>query len=98
MRRQLLVELENLTPATNSSLEQLSQHAFRQTFGTQAAANDVPFDVVQKVLGHQSVQTTSIYVQAEKQRMMREVSQMFGKRNATERKVADSQPDAANTS
>ncbi|MGY6123876.1 hypothetical protein ACW9YQ_33870 (plasmid) [Paraburkholderia strydomiana] len=27
-------------------------HAFRHTLGTQATAEDVPLDVVQRVLGH----------------------------------------------
>ncbi|RAR48268.1 site-specific recombinase XerD [Paraburkholderia unamae] len=93
LRRQLLVELESLTPATQASLEQLSPHAFRHTFGTQAAANAVPIDVIQKVLGHQSVQTTSIYVQAETQRMMREVSLMFRKRNRAGRQDPDEVSD-----
>ncbi|MCX5544687.1 site-specific integrase [Paraburkholderia sp. CNPSo 3076] len=87
LRSRLLAELDGLTPATHACLERMSPHAFRHTFGTQAAANDVPLDVVQKVLGHQSVQTTSIYVQAEKQRMMREVGQMFGKRSTNEREA-----------
>jgi site-specific recombinase XerD len=33
---------------------------------------------VQRVLGHASLQTTSIYVQAEKQRMMREAALYYG--------------------
>lgn len=84
LRQRLLVELETLTPAVHASLEQISPHAFRHTFGTLAAANDVPIDVVQKVLGHQSVQTTSIYVRAERQRVMREIGQMYVKRAASE--------------
>lgn len=84
LRKRLLVELDNLSPATHAQLEQMTPHAFRHTFGTLAAANDVPIDVVQRVLGHQSIQTTSIYLQAEKRRMMNEVGAMFGRRNAHE--------------
>jgi site-specific recombinase XerD len=39
----------------------------------------VPVDVVQKVLGHASVQTTSIYVRAEKQRMMEELAGYYAR-------------------
>ncbi|MCA8022653.1 tyrosine-type recombinase/integrase [Burkholderia metallica] len=53
-------------------------HSFRRTFGTLA----VPLDVVQRVLGHASLQTTSTYVQAEQQRMIEETSRYFGKRVA----------------
>jgi integrase len=41
-----------------------SAHAFRHTFGTRAVARNVPTDVVQSILGHASLQTTSIYVKA----------------------------------
>ncbi|MCY0386567.1 site-specific integrase [Robbsia sp. Bb-Pol-6] len=77
VRRRLLRELPGLSPEAFAALSQLSPHAFRHTFGTQAAAQDVPLDVVQRVLGHQSMQTTSIYVQAEKQRMMREMGDYY---------------------
>jgi integrase len=59
----------------------MTPHAFRHTFGPLAAANDVPIDVVQRVLGHRSIQTTSIYLQAEKRRMMSEVGAMFVRRS-----------------
>ncbi|QGZ66956.1 phage integrase family protein [Paraburkholderia acidisoli] len=84
LRARLLAELQNLSPATHAQLEQTTPHAFRHTFGTLAAANDVPLDVVQRVLGHRSIQTTSIYLQAEKRRMMTEVGAMFGRRLESE--------------
>ena len=52
-------------------------HAFRHTFGTQAAAGNVPLDVLQRVLGHASLQTTTIYVQAEKKRSIDELGGFF---------------------
>jgi integrase len=51
-------------------LASTSAHAFRHTFGTRAVARDMPVDVVQAILGHASLQTTSIYVRAEQQRML----------------------------
>lgn len=55
-------------------------HAFRHTFGTQTVAGDVPLDVVQKLLGHSSLQTTTIYVQAEKKRSISEMGAFFSRR------------------
>lgn len=54
-------------------------HAFRHTFGTQAAAAEVPLDVLQRTLGHASLQTTTIYVQAEKKRSIVEMGEFFRK-------------------
>jgi integrase len=51
-------------------LANTSAHAFRHTFGTRAFARDMPVDVVQAILGHASLHTTSIYVRAEQQRML----------------------------
>jgi integrase len=62
-----------------------STHSSRHTFGTHAAAEEVPLDVVQKILGHASLQTTSIYVQAEKQRMLREAAQFYRRPKPDER-------------
>ncbi|MDR4127194.1 phage integrase family protein [Yanghanlia caeni] len=52
-------------------------HALRHTFATGAAAKQMPVDVLQKLLGHTSVQTTSIYVQAEKARTVQEVQKIL---------------------
>ncbi|BCZ85749.1 hypothetical protein PTKU64_94240 (plasmid) [Paraburkholderia terrae] len=60
-------------------LGQTNAHAFRHTFGTQSVADEVPVDVVQKVLGHASLQTTTIYVQAEKQRVLAEVAAYYAR-------------------
>ena len=75
----LIAQMPDLTTDEIKLLAGTSPHAFRHTFGTQATAEDVPLDVVQRVLGHASLQTTSIYVQAEKQRMLREVSDFYRK-------------------
>ena len=41
-------------------LANTSAHVFRHTFGSPAIARDMPTDVVQPILGHASLQTTSI--------------------------------------
>jgi integrase len=52
-------------------------HAFRHTFGTLSIAAGMAVDVVQTFLGHASLHTTSIYVQAKKKRMMEQASAYF---------------------
>jgi integrase len=42
--------------------------------GAQSVADEAPVDVVQKVLGHALLATTTIYMQAEKQRVLEEVA------------------------
>jgi integrase len=37
----------------------------------------MPIDVVQRILGHASLQTTSIYVRAERQRMLDAAAQYY---------------------
>jgi integrase len=71
--------MPDLTVAEMTQLTSTSPHAFRHTFGTQAGANEVPLDVIQRIMGHASLQTTTIYVQAERERMMRESSKYFAK-------------------
>ena len=58
-------------------LKRAGPHAFRHTFGTTAAAGEVPIDVLQKAFGHASIQTTTIYIQAEKQRSVDELGKFF---------------------
>ncbi|MEA3091242.1 MAG: hypothetical protein QOJ04_2584, partial [Caballeronia sp.] len=59
-----------LSHDAHAKLMKTSAHAFRHTFGTRAVAREMPVDVVQRILGHASLQTTSIYVRAERQRML----------------------------
>lgn len=54
-------------------------HAFRHTFVTQTIAQGVPVDVVQKASGHASISTTSIYIQAEKKRMLKELGKYYAR-------------------
>ncbi|WP_434116268.1 phage integrase family protein [Paraburkholderia caffeinilytica] len=66
--------VQGTLPATCSTddLAQLattSAHAFRHTFGTQAI-KQMPPNVVQAILGHTSLQTTSIYTRAERRQML----------------------------
>ncbi|MFL9922570.1 site-specific integrase [Paraburkholderia fungorum] len=58
-------------------LANTSAHAFRHTFGTRAVAREMPPDVVQAILGHASLQTTSIYVRAERRRMLEAAARYY---------------------
>jgi integrase len=78
--RQLAGELLRegvLSHDAHAQLLETSAHAFRHTFGTRAVARDMPIDVVQRVLGHASLQTTSIYVRAERRRMLDAAAQYY---------------------
>jgi len=69
----------DLDKNTRELILKLAPHALRHTFATGAAAHDMPVDVLQSLLGHTSVQTTSLYVQAEKARSVKEVQKIFSK-------------------
>jgi integrase len=77
MLTELVETMDDLSLNERMRLGQANAHAFRHTFGTQSVADEVPVDVVQKILGHASLQTTTIYVQAEKQRVVEEVARYY---------------------
>jgi integrase len=86
MVTELVETMDDLSRDERVRLGQANAHAFRHTFGTQSVADEVPVDVVQKVLGHASLQTTTIYVQAEKRRVVEEVARYYA--GAAARKTA----------
>ena len=67
----------DLDATERSALASCHPHSLRHTFGTAAAAKEVPLDVLQRVMGHASLQTTTIYVQAEKRRSVEEMGKFF---------------------
>ncbi|WP_250481192.1 phage integrase family protein [Caballeronia sp. GAOx1] len=77
MVTELVETMDGLSLDERVRLGQSNAHAFRHTFGTQSVADDVPVDVVQKVLGHASLQTTTLYVRAEQKRIFEEVAQYY---------------------
>lgn len=66
-----------LTDEQRSLLQRCAPHALRHTFASQAVAKEMPTDVLQRLLGHASLQTTSIYVQAERSRSIEEAAKIF---------------------
>jgi integrase len=87
MLKTLVEMMDGLSLDERARLGRANAHAFRHTFGTQSVADEVPVDVVQKVLGHASLATTTIYVQAEKKRVLEEVAGYYARR--TERGSAE---------
>jgi integrase len=77
MLTELVEKCDSLDLDDRIRIGQANAHAFRHTFATHSVADEVPVDVVQKVLGHASLQTTTIYVQAEKQRVLEEVARYY---------------------
>jgi len=53
-------------------------HALRHTFASGMVAKGVPVDVLQRLLGHMSIQTTTIYVRAERTRSIQELARIYG--------------------
>jgi len=80
-RRIAADETLDLTEQERSSLRGSGVHAIRHTFGTLAIADGMPLDVAQKILGHSSLNTTSIYVQSEDRRAAEEVEKWVSKRD-----------------
>ena len=72
--------IDEFTSEDRDILQQTAAHALRHTFGTLSIADDVSTDVVQQLLGHRSLATTSIYVRAERQRAINEVGKMHARR------------------
>lgn len=77
MVTELVETMDDLSLDERRQLGQANAHALRHTFASHSVADDVPVNVVQKVLGHASLQTTTIYVQAEKQRVVEEVARYY---------------------
>ncbi|CAM3438687.1 MULTISPECIES: phage integrase family protein [Cupriavidus] len=66
-----------MTEPERDLLRRAAPHALRHTFATHAVANEMPADVLQRLLGHASLQTTSLYVRAERARGLAAVSKLF---------------------
>jgi site-specific recombinase XerD len=74
----LAIAQADLSLEERDRLEGVSTHWLRHTFGTRAVARNMPFDVIQKQLGHASVTTTiNTYSRAPDERLANEMSRAF---------------------
>lgn len=78
-RERLVVGMSDLAPDAAARLARMTPHAFRHTFAT-LWAREGPLAVLQQVLGHASLNTTTIYVNAEKQHMLEEAERFYLRR------------------
>lgn len=68
-------------------LRTTSAHGLRHTYGTAATEGNMPIDVVQSILGHASISTTSIYIQAQERRVAAEAEKLLDKHNRSQASV-----------
>jgi site-specific recombinase XerD len=66
-----------LSAAERELIRLAAPHALRHTFANDMVSNDMPLDVLQRLLGHASLQTTTIYVKAERARSIAEMSKLY---------------------
>lgn len=72
------ISQSSLSLAEKDRMAGVSTHWLRHTFGTRAVARSMPFDVIQKQLGHASVTTTiNTYSKAPDERLANEMSKAF---------------------
>ena len=60
-------------------LRMTTAHGLRHTFGTTAVEKEMPLDVIQSILGHASIDTTSIYIRAQEKRLAKEAEKYHSK-------------------
>ena len=58
--------------------KKVTSHIARYTFATIAMANEIPMDIVGKLLGHQSVETTRIYAKMSTETLKKEMEKVSG--------------------
>ena len=72
----------DLSEAERLYLTKMAPHDFRHTFGTENVRHGMPVDVLQKLLGHASLETTTIYLTLEKQRAISETKKVLVKQKS----------------
>lgn len=68
----------DLTEDDSKRLSDATGHALRHTFGTKSVADKRPLDVIQLLMGHKSLETTTQYVQAPRNRAISEMDKPAG--------------------
>lgn len=75
--KQLFKRFESAHPKLNeTTLRDIHPHALRHTFGRHAVEAGIDLDVIQQVLGHSSLATTTIYTHGNKQRRKEQLKRL----------------------
>jgi site-specific recombinase XerD len=72
-----IAQADDFDPGERELIIRARAHDLRHTFATLAVQDGMPIDVVQHILGHESLATTSIYVQAQQRRIAQEAEKLF---------------------
>ena len=79
--KRFFAKVANSLPGADAAkadhIRRASTHWLRHTFATHALQNGVSLEVVRGLLGHKSLDTTSVYITAERDRRSREM-EIFG--------------------
>ncbi|MDN4571846.1 hypothetical protein DBB29_24620 [Pandoraea cepalis] len=70
--------LDSESATAGNALAQATPHWLRHTFGTHALEHGAALEVVQKLMGHASIATTSKYLHPEKRRRAADMDKVFG--------------------
>lgn len=70
----------DLSDQERHALRQAGVHSLRHTFGRMSARDQMDLDVLQKLMGHASLSTTTIYVDSEEQRASKIYGQIMAER------------------
>ena len=73
-------DVESRNAAMAKRIAKASTHWLRHTFATHAVAKEVPVEVLQQVLGHASLTTTTVYITTEKAVRHRQMGKFFAGR------------------
>ena len=65
----VLSKLRKYAKRANVDFSEISAHKWRHTFATNLLDQDVPLDVISKLLGHESIVTTQIYAETRDERI-----------------------------
>ncbi|AKK24957.2 hypothetical protein MB84_29770 (plasmid) [Pandoraea oxalativorans] len=76
--REAAQALESESGEAGNALARATPHWLRHTFGTHALEHGAALEVVQKLMGHASIATTSKYLHPEKRRRAADMDKVFG--------------------
>ena len=75
--RRFAERLAGEEPSLIGRAEAIRAHALRHTFGVHSTEADIALDVTQQILGHASMSTTTIYVQGDRKRRLKEIGKLY---------------------